>query len=59
MEELCAWPNAPNRVCIKYACGECLDANCKADHARHFELPTGWLSTAAKTLKKGGRTNVG
>ena len=53
MKDLCAWPGAPKGVCMKYACGECLDPNCEANHAQHFELPTGWLASAIKTIKRG------
>ena len=51
MKALCAWPTAPNGICVKYACGECCDPNCEADHAHHYELPRAWLHLTSKTLK--------
>ena len=53
MKALCAWPTAPNGICVKYACGDCGDINCEADHAYHYELPRGWINRMSNTLKEG------
>ena len=53
VKALCAWHAAPNGICVKYACGECVDPNCEADHARHYEMPRGWLAAVSKTLREG------
>ena len=53
VKALGAWPTAPKGICVRYACGECSDPNCEADHAAHFELPRGWLNAVSSTLKKG------
>ena len=53
VKALGAWPTAPNGICVKYACGECSNPNCDADHAQHHELPRDWLLGMVKTLKEG------
>ena len=53
MKALCAWPTAPNGICVRYACCECGDPNCEADHAHHYELPGEWLHLISRTLKDG------
>ena len=40
-------------IFVKYACGECVDPNCEADHGQHHELPRLWISNLVTTLREG------
>ena len=53
MKALGAWPEAPNRICIGYTCGECADPNCEADHGQHHELPRVWVSNLVTNFREG------
>ena len=53
VKDLNTWHEAPNGICVKYACGECPDADCEADHGKHWELPRRWVSDRVTTLREG------
>ena len=52
MKALGSWPSAPCGICVKYACGECRDPNCEADHGYHHELPHDWTNNLVRTLRE-------
>ena len=47
------WPDAANGICVKYACGECDNSNCEADHGQLHELPRVWMTNLVTTLRTG------
>ena len=53
VKDLGVWHEAPNGICIKYACGECSDAACEADHGEHWELPRPWVRDLVTTIREG------
>ena len=52
MKDLGAWPGVTCGICVPYACGECLDPDCKADHGTHHELPREWTGKLVRTLRE-------
>ena len=52
MKELGAWPGVTCGICVPYACGACLDPECKMDHGVHSELPRDWTSKMVLTLRE-------
>ena len=53
MKALGEWPNATNGICGQFACGECADPECQADHGGHDELPREFTTNLVATLRKG------
>ena len=53
LAELAKWEGHNNGICVKFACGECRDATCRADHCCHWDCPPGWMEATAEKLKRG------
>ena len=53
MKALGAWPGVAKGICVKFACGECADPECEADHGYHEELPRDWTTNLVTTLRAG------
>ena len=42
-----------NAICVKYACGQCENPNCKMDHCCHWDCPGAWQQATLPKLKSG------
>ena len=52
LKELGAWPGSTCGIYVPYACGACLDPECKADHGHQRELPRDWTFKLVRTLRE-------